>query len=155
MTGDDRALRGCGRSSFALACRRPAEVKALLLRHREQVEKWRKPDEPESGQKQGVRFTKVQTLFERKGVVVPDSSVHRFAVNHYGFGQSHRLLVRMAESAPGELAEVDFCSLGLVPYILRAVGVGRSGRSWWCLSSAAPSSSSSRRADDRSSHRRP
>lgn len=93
--------------------RRPGEVEALLLPHRERIEAWLKP---EFGQKRGLRLTKVHTLLERQGVEVPYSSLHRFAVNHCGFGQGQRVTVRMAESAPGEVAEVDFGRLGLVPH---------------------------------------
>lgn len=95
--------------------RGPGEVEALLLGHRERIEKWLKPEEPESGQKRGLRLTKVHELLRRRGVVVPYTSLHRFAVNHCGFGERQRLTVRMAESAPGEVAEVDFGRLGLVP----------------------------------------
>jgi len=92
------------------------EVEALLLSHRKRIAEWLKPGGPESGQKRGLRLTKVHTLLEREGIVVPYSSLHRFAVNHCGFGQGGRVTVRMAESAPGEVAEVDFGRLGLVPY---------------------------------------
>ncbi len=108
--------------------RGPGEVEALLLPHREQIKKWLKPEEPESGQKRGLRLTKVHTLLEREGVVVPYSSLHRFAVNHCGFGERKRMTVRMAESAPGEVAEVDFGRLGLVPYPL-----SRKRRVLWAL----------------------
>jgi transposase len=97
--------------------RGPGEVEALLLPHRERIEKWLKPEGPESGRKRGLRLTKVHRLLEREGVVVPYSSLHRFAVKHCGFGQSRRVTVRMAESAPGEVAEVDFGRLGLVPHL--------------------------------------
>lgn len=96
--------------------RSPGEVEALLLPHRERIEKWLKPGDRQSGQKRGLRLTKVHTLLARQGVVVPYSSLHRFAVRHCGFGESQRLTVRMAESGPGEVAEVDFGRLGLVPY---------------------------------------
>ena len=62
----------------------------------------------------GLRLTKVQQLLTRRGVDVPYSSLHRFAVQHCGFADRRRLTVRRAETAPGELAEVDFGRLGLV-----------------------------------------
>ncbi len=96
--------------------RGPGEVEALLLPHRERIKKWLKPEGPELGQKRGLRLTKVHTLLARQGVVVPYSSLHRFAVNHCGFGERKHLTVRMSESGPGEVAEVDFGRLGLVPY---------------------------------------
>jgi hypothetical protein len=93
--------------------RGPGEVEALLLPHRERIEEWLKPD---PGQKRGLRLTKVHQLLGRKGIDVPYSSLHRFAVTHCGFGQGGRVTVRMAESAPGEVAELDFGRLGLVPH---------------------------------------
>jgi hypothetical protein len=57
----------------------------------------------------------VQVLLRRRGVEVPYSSLHRFAVKHCGFQEHRRITVRVAEVAPGELAEVDFGRLGLVP----------------------------------------
>jgi hypothetical protein len=48
-------------------------------------------------------------------VDVAYSSLHRFAVKHCGFGRGGHTTVRMAECEPGELAEVDFGKLGLVP----------------------------------------
>jgi transposase len=58
---------------------------------------------------------RVHTLLGRQGVPVPYSSLHRFAVRHCGFHEARRLTVRMADTAPGELAEIDFGRLGLVP----------------------------------------
>lgn len=86
----------------------PAEV--LLLPHREQIQQWLAIEDEE----RGLRLTKVHQLLVRQGVVVPYSSLHRFAQKHCGFGDARRITVRMADVAPGELAEVDFGRLGLV-----------------------------------------
>ena len=93
--------------------RAPGEIEKRLLSHRERIEAWLKP---ESGQKRGLRLTKVHTLLEREGVVVPYSSLHRFATKYCGFGKRNRFTVRMAECEPGEVAEVDFGRLGLIPH---------------------------------------
>ena len=85
-------------------------VAGRLGPHAEQIRRWLAPGE---GSKRGLRLTKVHKLLERRGVIVPYSSLHRFAVEHCGFGRK-RLTVRVAETAPGELAEIDFGRLGPV-----------------------------------------
>ena len=92
--------------------RNPGEVEAELLPHLEAIRDWLTPD---PGEKRGLTLTKVKQLLERQGLRIPYSSLHRFAVNHCGFGKSQRSTVRMAECEPGELAEVDFGKLGLIP----------------------------------------
>ena len=92
--------------------RNPGEVEEELLPHLETIRDWLKP---KPGEKRGLRLTKVRQLLQRRGIQIPYSSLHRFAVNHCGFGKSQRATVRMAECEPGELAEVDFGRLGLVP----------------------------------------
>lgn len=89
---------------------RSKAVAGRLGPHAEQIRRWLAP---EQGKKRGLRLTKVHKLLERRGVIVPYSSLHRFAVEHCGFGRK-RLTVRVAETAPGELAEIDFGRLGLV-----------------------------------------
>jgi transposase len=83
---------------------------AALAPHRERIRGWLFPDEG-----RGLRLAKVHELLGRQGVAVPYSSLHRFAVAHLGFHDRRRTTVRVAEVAPGELAEVDFGRLGLVP----------------------------------------
>ena len=92
--------------------RGPGAVEEALLGHLESIRGWL---EPPPGEKRGLRLTKVQELLERQGVRVAYTTLHRFAGKHCGFGRSQRTTVRMAECAPGELAEVDFGRLGLVP----------------------------------------
>jgi transposase len=88
----------------------PGSSQARLLPHREQIQVWLAPKD----EHRGLRLTKVQELLVRQGIDVPYSSLHRFAVQHCGFADRRRLTVRRAETAPGELAEVDFGRLGLV-----------------------------------------
>lgn len=85
-------------------------VQARLAPYRKQIQAWL---EPEEGGR-GLRLTKIQQLLTRQGVDVPYSSLHRFATAHCGFADRRRITVRVAEVAPGELAEVDFGRLGLV-----------------------------------------
>jgi transposase len=83
---------------------------ALLAPHREQIRTWLAAE----GSERGLQLSKVHELLTRKGVQVPYSSLHRFAVAHCGFHNARRVTVRRAEVAPGELAEVDFGRLGFV-----------------------------------------
>jgi hypothetical protein len=81
---------------------------------------WTKDQEPgeklaAKGADRGLQLSKVHQLLAQQGVEVPYSSLHRFAVKRCGFADSRRVTVRVAEVAPGELAEVDFGRLGLVP----------------------------------------
>lgn len=92
--------------------RKAGEIERVLLDRVDQIREWLTPAPSE---KRGLRLTKVQQLLTRHGVTVPYSSLHRFAVKHCAFGARHRVTVRMADVAPGELAEIDFGRLGLVP----------------------------------------
>jgi len=92
---------------------RVGEVERLLLPHRAKIKAWLAPDE-KTDSKRGLRLTKVHELLSRQGIDVAYSSLHRFAVKHCGFADSRRFTVRIAESEPGEVAEVDFGRLGLI-----------------------------------------
>lgn len=85
----------------------PGETVGLLLPHRERIQQWLAGSEHE----RGLRLTKVHRLLERQGIVVPYSSLHRFAVTRCEFGKG-RMTVRCAPCRPGELAEIDFGRLG-------------------------------------------
>lgn len=89
------------------------EAERRLLPYRARIKAWLKPEEGSSS-KRGLRLAKVHQLLGREGVEVAYSSLHRFAVKHCGFLDGRRLTVRVAESEPGEVAEVDFGRLGLV-----------------------------------------
>lgn len=91
--------------------RDPGDAEAELFPFAAQIREWLTPAEHE---KRGLRLTKIHQLLGRYGVGVPYSSLHRFAVKHCGFAERRRITVRMAESAPGELAEIDFGRLGRV-----------------------------------------
>ena len=92
--------------------RSPGEAEARLLEHRNQIKQWLTPGPTE---KRGLRLTKVHELLRRRRVHVPYSTLHRFAVKHCGFSDRRRITVRKADCEPGELAEVDFGRLGLIP----------------------------------------
>jgi len=90
--------------------RDPGASESLLAPHESRLRAWLVPDDGS----RGLKLSKVHQLLSREGTQVPYSSLHRFVVRHCGFADSRRVTVRMAESAPGEVAEVDFGRLGLV-----------------------------------------
>lgn len=84
------------------------EARRLLDAHREQLEKWLDDD--------GLSVVKVHELLERQGVVVPERTLHRYALEELGIGRSVRgSTVRVADGAPGDELQVDFGKLGRIP----------------------------------------
>jgi transposase len=100
-----------GRRVHPASDRDAGEIEAQLLPQLEQIQQWLTPPPNE---RRGLRLTKVHQLLTRHGLVVAYSSLYRFAVKHCDFGARGRVTVRMADVAPGELAETDFGRLGLV-----------------------------------------
>lgn len=82
-----------------------------LWPHRETIRTWLQPD---AVSKRGLRLAKVHHLLARRGIEVPYSTLHRFAVRHCGFADRRRITVRVVSCDPGEVGEVDFGELGLV-----------------------------------------
>jgi transposase len=62
---------------------------------------------------QGLRLSKVHDLLERRGVMVPYRTLHRFCTTELGFGRG-KTTVRVADCEPGEELQVDFGRMGLV-----------------------------------------
>ena len=87
------------------------ETERKLNPHRERIREWLKQDD---FYKRGLQLTKVHKLLERDGVQISYSALYRYVVKHLGFSEK-ALTVRMADVSPGEVAEVDFGRLGLVP----------------------------------------
>jgi hypothetical protein len=87
------------------------ESQVRLLPQQARIRDWLQPE----GGSRGLQLSKVHQLLQRQGVDVPYSSLHRFATRHCGFHDERRVTVRVADVVPGELAEVDFGRLGLVP----------------------------------------
>jgi transposase len=88
-----------------------SETSTLLEPHRERVREWLRLDTPGS---RGLSLVKIHRLLARDGVSVPYSSLHRWAVSELGFSDKRRITVRVADVAPGEVAEVDYGRLGPV-----------------------------------------
>jgi transposase len=63
--------------------------------------------------KDGLQLSNIHGKLERRGVVVPYRTLHRFAVERCGFGRS-RSTVRVADGEPGVECQVDFGKLGLM-----------------------------------------
>jgi transposase len=83
---------------------RAGETEKLLLGRRDQIRAWL--------QQERLLLTKVQELLGRDGVMVPYTSLHRFAQKWCDFGAHTAVTVRKVEGTPGEFAEVDFGRLG-------------------------------------------
>lgn len=88
-----------------------AESAAVLEPFKEQIRQWLAPDDQFP---RGLRLTKVHTLLQRRHVQVSYSALYRYVCTHLDFGR-HASTVRVADVDPGELAEVDFGRLGLIP----------------------------------------
>lgn len=88
----------------------PGETVRLLQPQRSQIQRWLSGETDDGCP---LKLTKVHELLERLGVVVTYSSLYRYAVEQCGFGEKSTT-VRVADVAPGELAEVDFGRLGLI-----------------------------------------
>ena len=76
--------------------------------HRDQLNKWLVNDE--------LTVVKTHELLERQGVVVPQRTLHRYALDELGVGQSARSsTVRIVDGNPGDELQVDFGKLGRIP----------------------------------------
>ena len=83
------------------------EARRLLDAHRGQLKVWL--DE------EGLTVVKVHELLERQGVVVPERTLHRYALEELGIGRSLRgSTVRVADGEPGDELQVDFGKLGRI-----------------------------------------
>ncbi|MFP5257213.1 MAG: IS21 family transposase [Acidimicrobiia bacterium] len=84
------------------------EARRLLDAHRGQLEKWLDTD--------GLTVVKVHELLERQGVVVPERTLHRYALEELGIGRSVQgSTVRVNDGEPGDELQVDFGKLGRIP----------------------------------------
>jgi transposase len=78
---------------------------ATLAGHHDEVRVWLDD---------GLTLVKTHELLERKGVVVPYRTLHRYAVEICGFGKTNRTTVRVADGEPGGELQVDFGRMGLI-----------------------------------------
>jgi hypothetical protein len=63
-----------------------------------------------------LTVVKAHELLARRGVVVPERTLHRYALEVLGVGRSsRRTTVRVADGEPGAELQVDFGKMGLLP----------------------------------------
>jgi transposase len=83
----------------------PAPSKGqVLLPHKETIKEWMEDEH--------LTLTKIHSKLTRLGITATYSGLYRFVASEIGLPS--RTTVRMAETEPGEVAEVDFGRLGLV-----------------------------------------
>lgn len=93
----------------------------LLVAHHDQIHGWLKDD--------GLTVVKVHDLLVRRGVVVPQRTLHRYALEVCDVGRGRRgTTVRVADGEPGDELQVDFGKLGRIA----DAGTGRQ-RDVWAL----------------------
>jgi hypothetical protein len=78
----------------------------------EQLEACR--EEIEGWVKQGLTVVKIGLLLERRGVMVPYRTLHRFCAERCGYGRTAATTVRVADGEPGGECQLDFGYLGLL-----------------------------------------
>jgi transposase len=98
-------LLALGRLGQTAPPARAAPRAALLEPHRERIAHWL--------QEEHLQLTRVAELLA-PDVVVPYTTLRRFVRDH-GLATTPRDTVRMADTAPGEVAEFDFGRLGRLP----------------------------------------
>lgn len=83
------------------------EARRLLDEYRDQLSEWLDTE--------GLTVVKVHELLERRGVVVPERTLHRYALEELGIGRSVRSsTVRVADGKLGDELQVDFGRLGRI-----------------------------------------
>ena len=88
----------------------PSDSGKILEQQRDRLKNWIVPE----NSNEALTLTKVLILLKREGLSPSYSALRRFAVREFGFGGPDPT-VRMADTAPGEVSEVDFGKLGLIP----------------------------------------
>jgi transposase len=79
----------------------------LIKANHEQLKTWLLDD--------GLTAVKANELLARRGVVVPERTLHRYALEVLGVGRSaRRTTVRVADGEPGSELQVDFGKMGLI-----------------------------------------
>jgi hypothetical protein len=84
------------------------EAWRLLVANHKLVEDWLKTDE--------LTVVKVHDLLCRRGILVPQRTLHRYALEVCDVGRGRRgTTVRVEDGEPGDELQIDFGKLGLVP----------------------------------------
>ena len=101
---DDQIL-ALGRLGQTAPDKRAAPRAVLLDAHRDQITQWLRDEK--------LQLTRVAELLQQRAVPVTYSTLQRY-VRVNGLSKVGRDTVRMADTAPGEVAEFDFGRLGLL-----------------------------------------
>jgi Mu transposase-like protein len=70
--------------------------------------------EIEAWVKEGLTVVKIGVLLERRGIVVPYRTLHRFCAERCGYGRTAATTVRVADGEPGAECQLDFGYLGML-----------------------------------------
>lgn len=81
------------------------EAWRVLSAHHDRIKAWL--DE-------GLTAVKVHDLLTREGIVVPERTLHRYALEECGHGRRPKTTVRVADGEPGDELQVDFGRMGLL-----------------------------------------
>lgn len=82
----------------------PSNAWTALVPVRDRIVAWLSAERP-------LRLVRIHELLRREGIVVSYSTLRRYAQRELGFG-GPRITVRLADTAPGEEAQVDFGHVG-------------------------------------------
>jgi transposase len=84
------------------------ETWRLLVANHELIVNWLKDE--------GLTVRKVHDLLGRRGLVVPERTLHRYALEVCDVGRARRgSTVRVNDGEPGDECQIDFGKLGLIP----------------------------------------
>jgi transposase len=97
----------------------PSEAWKALVPVRARIEAWLSGERP-------LRLVRIRELLAREGVAVSYSTLRRYVQRELGIG-GPRITVRLADTAPGEEAQVDFGHVGWI------VDVTGKRRKLWAL----------------------
>jgi hypothetical protein len=78
----------------------------LLIPWADRIEQWIKNDK--------LKLSRIQELLAQQHCLVPYTCLHRYVNRRDWFGKNAHSTVRMADTEPGQMAEVDFGRLGLL-----------------------------------------
>jgi transposase len=81
------------------------EAWRVLARHHDRIKAWLDS---------GLTAVKVGDLLTREGIVVPERTLHRYALEECGHGRRPKDTVRVADGEPGDELQVDFGRMGLL-----------------------------------------
>jgi transposase len=100
---DGGAARPMPRRQPGPSLEQPGPAVARLGPYQEQIAGWLRDEH--------LKLTRIQELLGQQGLVVTYTTLRRF-VRQAGLTKAPKSTVRMAETAPGEVAEMDFGKLG-------------------------------------------